>query len=233
MYVVVGYHGLENQCIVVRMANVTRFSFTEGDIFRLTSSLLGRLLVGRAHGRNLPFPSLSEVAILGSSHLPSEVWFAEDTFDFARRSCLVLVLAGLGAPIADIVLKVSLSDELLDLLLKGDVFFRGVADISVVSAVFALVSFRAISPHRIWSLVYACVLRGQEDILTRRCQVGEVIVLARRGSRDPLIWAIGLLLVGVQRLSEISAFAFLVVPILLGRHELSCWCDLMWRFYRS
>ena len=53
----------------------------------------------------------------------------------------MLVLAGLGAPIADVVLEVSLSDELLNLILEDDAFFRGVADISVVSTVLALVPF--------------------------------------------------------------------------------------------
>ena len=107
MYVVVGYHGLDNQCIVVQMANMTRVSFTEGDIFHLTSSLLGRPLVGRAHGRNRPFHGLSEVAVLGSSRLPGEIQSAEDGSDFARRSSFSLILIGLGAPVADVVLEVS------------------------------------------------------------------------------------------------------------------------------
>ena len=126
----------------------------------------------------------------------------------------MLILAELGNPVADVVLEVSLSDELLNFVLEGDAFFSGVADISVVSAVLALVFFQAVSPHRIWLLLYARVLRGQEYILTRPCLVGEVIVLARRGSQDPLIRALGLLLVGVRRSSVISAFAFLA--------ELSC-----------
>ena len=139
MYVVVGYHGLDNQCIAVQMANMTRVSFTEGDIFRLTSSLLGRPLVRIAHGRNRPFPSLSEVAVLGSSCFPDEVRSTEDGSDFQRRSCLALVLSGLGDPVADVVLEVSLSDELLNLILEGNAFFRSVADIHVVSAVLILV----------------------------------------------------------------------------------------------
>ena len=108
------------------MANVTRISFTEDDIFCLTSSLLGK-------------PRLSEVVVLGSSHLPGEVQFVEDGSDFTRRSCLALVFAGLGALIADIVLEVSLSDELLNLVLEGDTFFHSVADIPVVSVVLILV----------------------------------------------------------------------------------------------
>ena len=106
---------------------------------------------------------------------------------------------GLGTPVADVVLEVSLSDELLNLVLEGDAFFHGVADISVKLLVFILVPLRAISPHQIWSFIHARVLYGQEYTLTRPCQVGEVIVLARSGSRDPLIWALGLLLVGIRR----------------------------------
>ena len=118
---------------------MTRVFFTEGDIFCLTSSLLGRPLVEKAHGHNWPFPGLSEVTILGSSHLLGEVWSAEDGSDFSRRFCFVLVLAGLSAPIADVVLEVSLSDELLNLDLEGDAFFRGVTNIPVVSTVLILV----------------------------------------------------------------------------------------------
>ena len=110
---------------------MTRVSFTEGDIFRLTPSLLGRPLVGRAHSCNRPFPCLSDLAVLGSSHLPCEVWSSEDGSDFARRSCLALVLMGLGVLVADVVMEVSLSNELLNLIFEGDAFFCGVADISV------------------------------------------------------------------------------------------------------
>ena len=78
----------------------------------------------------------------------------------------MLVLAGLGAPVADVVLEVPFSDEFFDLILKCDAFFCGVANISMISAVLVLVSFRAVSPHRIWSLVDSCVLCGQEYILT-------------------------------------------------------------------
>ena len=56
-----------------------------------------------------------------------------------RRSCLALVIVGLGSPVTDVVLEVSLSDELLNLILEDDAFFRGVADISMVLAVLMLV----------------------------------------------------------------------------------------------
>ena len=59
----------------------------------------------------------------------------------------MLVLVGLGAPVVDVVLEVSLSGELLDLVFKGDAFFRGVADISVKLAVFILVPLLAVSSH--------------------------------------------------------------------------------------
>ena len=229
MYVVISYHDLDNQCIPVWMADVTSVSITKSDIFHLASSLLGRPLVGRAHGRNRPFPGLSKVAVLGSSHLPGELRSAEDGSDFTRRSCLALVLMRLGAPVMDIILEVSLLDELLNLVFEGNAFFRGVADL----AVYIQVPFRAVSPHRIRSFVHARVLHGQEYILTRPSQVSEVIVLGRRESRDPLIRALGLLLVGISRSSAISTFALLAIPFLLGGHKLSYWSGLMWRFYRS
>ena len=111
MYVVVGHHGLDDQCITVWVTNVTCVLFTEGDIVRLSSDLFGKLLVGRARCRDQPFPGLSEVAILASLNFSGEVWFAEDSSDLVRRSCLVLVLAGLGAPVVDIVLEVPFSNE--------------------------------------------------------------------------------------------------------------------------
>ena len=215
------------------MGDVTRISLTESDIFCLTFSFLGRPLVGRAHGCNRPFPGLSKVEVLGSPRLPGEVRSAEDGSDFTGRSCLVLVLVGLGAPVADVILDVSISDKLLNLIFEGDAFFCGMTDVFVKSVVFILVPFRAVSSHRIRSFVHAHVLRSQEYILTRPSQVGEVIVLAWKGSRDPLIRALGLLLVGIWRLSAISTFTFLVVCALLGRHEFSCWFDLMRCFYQS
>ena len=146
--------------------NVTCVLSTEGDIVRLTSNLFGRLLVERASDHDRPFPGLSEVAVLGSSRFPSEVRSAEDSSDLVRRPCLVLVLTGLGSPVADVVLEVPLSNEFFNLILDCDAFFCGVANILVISALHVLVSFRAVSPQRIWSPVDFCVLCGQERILT-------------------------------------------------------------------
>ena len=53
----------------------------------------------------------------------------------------MLVLAGLGSLVEDVVLEVSFSDEFFDLILECDIFFCGVANISVISAVLALVYF--------------------------------------------------------------------------------------------
>ena len=111
MYIVVGYHVLDDQCIAMRVANMTRISLTEGNIFYLTVELFGRPLVERARGRDRPFPCVSEVAVLGSSCLSCEVWSVEDFSDLARRSYLTLVVVRVGASVADVVLEVSFSDE--------------------------------------------------------------------------------------------------------------------------
>ena len=212
---------------------MTCISFTEDDIICLTSVLFGRPLVERACSRDRPFLGLSEVAVLGSSRLSDEVWSTEDYSDLTRRSYLMLVIVCLGAPVVDIVLKVSFSDEFFNIILERDALFRGVADISMIPVLLALVPFQMVSLHRIRSFVYARVLRGQEYILMRPCQIGEVIVLTWRESWDPLLRALGLLLVGIQRSSVISSLTFLVVPVLFGRHKLSCWCNLMRCFYWS
>ena len=144
------------------------------------------------------------------------MWPAEDSPNLMMRSSLILVIVWPSASVADIVLEISLSDEFFNLILECDALFRGVADISMVFAVFVLIFLQVVSPHRIRSFVHALVLRGQEYIPTRPCQVGEVIVLARKGSQDPLIRALGLFLVGVWRPSVIFALSFLVVLVLLG-----------------
>ena len=54
---------------------------------------------------------------------------------------------GLGAPVMDVILEVSLSDELLNLVFEGDAFFHGVANVSMKSIVFILVPLRAVSLH--------------------------------------------------------------------------------------
>ena len=195
--------------------------FAKGDVLHFTPDLFGKLHIKRARGGDRPFLSLSKVAVLSSSLFFGEVWPVEDSSDLAKRSSLILVVSWPGASITDIVREVSFLDEFFDLILESDAFFRSVADISMKSTVFVLIPLRAVSLHRIGSFVHACVLRGQEYILTRPCQVGEVIVLTRKGSRDPLIWALGLLLMGASRSSVISTFSFLVVPVLFGGRRFS------------
>ena len=141
VHVVVSYHGPDDQRITVWVTDMACVHFTKGDKVRLTSELFGRLLVGRAPGWNRPFPGLSKVVVLGPSRFPCEMWSAEDRSDHAGRFCLLSVLAGLGAPITDIALKVPLSNEFFDLILECDAFFCGVANILVVPAVLVLVSF--------------------------------------------------------------------------------------------
>ena len=127
LHVVVGHYGLDDQCITMWVTDMAGVHFTKGDAVRLTSELFGRALVGRARGQNRPFPGFSEVAVLGSPCFSSKVWFTEDSSDHTRRFCLLLVLVGLGAPVADVVLEC-------------DAFLNGVANVSVISTVFILVS---------------------------------------------------------------------------------------------
>ena len=109
------------------------------------------------------------------------MWPAKDSPDLARRPGLILVILWPGASVADIVPEVSFLDEFFSLILERDALFRGMADISMISAVFVLISF----PHRIGLFVHTHVLCGQEHILMQPCQVGEVIVLAQKGVSGP------------------------------------------------
>ena len=140
MYVVVGYHGLDDQCITVGVANMECVPFVEGDIIHFSSELLGRPLVPRVYGRDRSFPYFSEIAVLGSSRLSSEVWPAKDNPDFIGRSCFTLIIAQLGVSIVDVILEISLSDEFFDLILKHNSLLCGVANIFVIPAILVMIS---------------------------------------------------------------------------------------------
>ena len=104
-------------------------SITEGDVVHFPPELLRRPLVQTVNVGEQSVSGLSDIAVLGSSHLPSEVWPTKDGSDFARRFCLVLVITRLGSPIVDVVLEVSIADELLNLIFKHDALICSVADI--------------------------------------------------------------------------------------------------------
>ena len=161
------------------------------------------------------------------------MWPVEDSSDYTGKFSLSSVLMGLGAPVADVVSKVPLADEFFDFIFECDAFLGGVANVLVISAILTWVSLRAVSPHRVWSFVDSCVFCGQEYFLTRPSQVGEVVVFARRGSSDPLIRALGLLLMRVWRSSAISVLTLLIISTLICGLGLSHRCDLSGYFYRS
>ena len=140
MHVVIGYHGLDDQLVAVRVADMVRIiSLVESDVVRFPSELLGRPLVRRVRGRDRSFLCVSEITVLGSSYFPDEVWPTKDSSDLARRFCFTLVLAQLGASIADIISEVSLLDEFFDLIFEHDALLCGVADVFVMSTIFVLI----------------------------------------------------------------------------------------------
>ena len=139
MYIVIGYQGLDDQCVAVWVADTVGIFLTESDVIRFPYELLGRPLVRRVRGRNRSFLCFLEIAVLGSSCFPGEMWYSEDSSDLQMRSCLTLIVTQLGASIADIVSEVSFSDEFLDLILKHDALLRGMADVPVISTVFILI----------------------------------------------------------------------------------------------
>ena len=114
---------------------------TESDFIHFPSKLLGRPSVQRVCGRDQSFLRLSEIVVLGSSCFPNEVWPAEDSSNLARKSCLPLVVAQLGASVVDIISEVSFSDEFLNLILEHDELLHGVANVLVISVIFILIPF--------------------------------------------------------------------------------------------
>ena len=144
MYVIISYHGLDDQCVAVRVANMVCVLLTKGDIVHLPSELLGRPLVQRVCIYERSFLCFSEIVVLGPSRLPGEVRSTENSPNLAIRSCLALVVAQLGDSVTDVISEVPFTDEFLDLILEHNVLFDGVADIFVIPVILALVSFRAV-----------------------------------------------------------------------------------------
>ena len=102
-------------------------SFTEGDVVHFPSKLLCRSLVWRVRICEWSFPCFSNIAVLGSSRLSGEVSSFEDGPNFARRFCLALVNAWLGASVTDVISDVPVTDEFLDLILEHDTLLCGMA----------------------------------------------------------------------------------------------------------
>ena len=84
-----------------------------------------------------------------------------------RRFFLALVNPWLGASVTNINSEVPVMDEFLDLILEYDTLLCGMADILVISVILALVSSGVVSSQWIRPLVDACLLGGQEVLLTR------------------------------------------------------------------
>ena len=63
MYVVVGYHGLDDQCVAVRVANIVCNSITKGDVVRFPSELLCRPLVQRVNIGKQFVPGFPDIVI--------------------------------------------------------------------------------------------------------------------------------------------------------------------------
>ena len=103
MYIVIGYHGLDDQCVVVWVEDMVCVSLTKSDVIRFPSELLGMPLVRRVCGHDQSFLCFSEIAVLGFLYLPRKIWPIEDSSDLARRSCLTLVVARLGASVGDTI----------------------------------------------------------------------------------------------------------------------------------
>ena len=118
---------------------------TKDDIIHLPSILLNKLLVRRVRIHEHHFPCLSEIAVSGPSHLPSEVISTEDSPDLARRSRLALVIMRLGAFVADVISKVPLLNEFLNIIPEHKAHLDGVASIFVISEILVLIPFLAIS----------------------------------------------------------------------------------------
>ena len=161
MYIVVGHHGRDDQCVAVRVVNMVCISITEGDVVHLPFELLRRPLVQTVNVGERSLPGFSDVAVLGSPRLFGEVRPTKDCFDFVKRFCLVLATMQLGSSVVDIVLEIPIADEFLNLILKHDTLLCNVVDTFVIPAVLALVSLGVASSQWVQPLEDACLLNCQ------------------------------------------------------------------------
>ena len=155
MYVVVGYHGLDDQCVSVRVVNMVCISFTEGDVVHLPSELLCRPLVQRVLICERFFLCFSNIVILDPSRLSGQVWSVEDGPNFLKRFTPILVIL-----VMDVVSEVTITDEFLNLLFEHDTLLCGVVEILVISIVLILISFGVVSSQQIRPLVDVCLFGG-------------------------------------------------------------------------
>ena len=74
-----------------------------------------------------------------------EVRSAEDCLDFVWWLCLRCIILRLGPLVVNVVLEVPAANEFLNFILKCNAFFNSVTDVIMLSAIFVLIPFRAVS----------------------------------------------------------------------------------------
>ena len=155
MYIVIGHHGRDDQCITVSVANVMHISITGSNVVHIPFELVCRPLVQTVNVGEQSVLGLSKVAISSSPRFSDEMRSSKDGPDFER----------LGSPVTNVVLKVPIMDEFFALILKHDALLCGMADILEIPIVLVLISFGAISSQWVEPLVDPSLLGCQEDLL--------------------------------------------------------------------
>ena len=144
-----------------------------------------------------------------------EVRFIEDHLDLVWGLCLKCIVLHPGPPVVNVVLEVPVAGELLDFILECNALFSGVTDVLVVSTIFIMIPFRAISTQRVRPLEYPSLFCSHKDVIPWRDQVGIVSEFAGGRSWHSQIWNFGLLVCLVWRWVAVSIFPVLAIIIVL------------------
>ena len=167
MYVVIGHHRCDDQSIAIGVVDEVCITFPESDVVVLSLKLLCRSLVHTVNIDERHLLHLPEVALLCPTRFPIEMRSTKDRLNLAWGFCFRSIILRPGPPIVAVVLEVLAANELLYLILEGDAFLSGVADVLVVLIVFALVPFGGVTMQRVRPLEYPCLLCSHENVFPR------------------------------------------------------------------
>ena len=192
MHVVIGHHCLDDQSVIVGEMDEVCITCFESDVVVFPFKLLRKLLVYTVNISERPFLCLPDVSFLYPTHF-SVTRSTEDRLDLVWGLCLRCIIMLPGFPIVNVVLEVPTVDEFLNLILKCNALFSGVTDVLMVSTIFILIPFGAISTQQVRPLEYPSLFCSHEDFLSWQDQVSVVSEFAGRRSWHSLIWSFGLL----------------------------------------
>ena len=140
-------------------------TFPESDVIILPLELICRLFVHVVNIGEWHLLRLLDIVFLLPIRFSSKVRFAKDRLDFVWGFCFRPIILWPSPLVVDVILEVPMADKLLDLIFEGDVLLSRETEFFVVSAVFVLIPFGAVSMQWVRHLEYTSLLRGHKYVL--------------------------------------------------------------------